>query len=95
MDVAEYAIVKGKNNTIEEAIDFLNKGDDGLYNHDFVESQGLICYLCHEEEILHRKNRMNDSFREEMKQIDNQNIENMANNLDIPNIMKEKSYSLA
>lgn len=37
MDVAEYAGVKVNYRSLEAIIEFLSKGDDGLYGHEFVE----------------------------------------------------------
>ncbi len=38
LDVVEYAAIKVKYQSVEHIVEFLTKGDDGLYNHPFVES---------------------------------------------------------
>ena len=49
MDVVEYAAARVGYRSLEEIIEYLSKGEDGMYNHDFVESSGELCYLCHED----------------------------------------------
>ena len=36
MDVVEYAAAKVQYRSLEEVIEFLAKGENGLYNHQFV-----------------------------------------------------------
>ena len=38
MDVSEYALHKVRFHSIDRAIDFLSKGEDGYYNHKFIPS---------------------------------------------------------
>ncbi len=40
MDVAEYAALKVDFRSVEAVIEFLSKGENGLFMHDFVESHG-------------------------------------------------------
>lgn len=54
MDVAEYAGVKVNYRSLEAIIEFLSKGDDGLYGHEFVEMQSELCYVCKEVRSVHR-----------------------------------------
>ncbi len=54
MDVVEYAAVKVDYRSLEAIIEFLSKGDDGFYVHDFVEMQSELCYLCKEVRDVHK-----------------------------------------
>ena len=54
MDVVEYAAVKVQYRSVEAIIDFLSKGEDGFYQHAFVEIQAELCYLCKETRDVHK-----------------------------------------
>jgi hypothetical protein len=49
LDVVEYAALKVEACTVEAIIEYLSKGEDGLYHHDFKHYQGDLCYLCKED----------------------------------------------
>ena len=48
MDVAEYSLLKTRFRSVDQALDFLGKGEEGIYNHKFIPSIHLTCYLCKE-----------------------------------------------
>ena len=49
LDVVEYAAVKVGSNSVQAIIEFLSKGENGLFHHEFVPSHGDLCYLCKED----------------------------------------------
>ena len=89
MDVIEYAAAKVQYSSTEAIIRYLSKCDDGFYNHDFVESQGGLCYLCFEEKHLHRTHHIDDCDHE------NDILEESVNLASLPTMIKQKSSILA
>jgi hypothetical protein len=60
LDVAELAAKKVKYQSPEAALDYIFNKDEreNVFNHDYVEGLGQVCYLCHEPKFpLHRQRR--------------------------------------
>ncbi|CDW86144.1 ibr domain containing protein [Stylonychia lemnae] len=83
MDVVEYAELHVENLTVQGLLDYLTKDDRGYYGHDFVETHGMVCYLCKEDASHHL------NFKE-IRLVEIQPIPTPDLNL-----MKQKSHNLA
>eukprot|EP00347_Sterkiella_histriomuscorum_P010756 403375042 len=102
MDIVQYAAVKVQYQSVEAILEFLTKDNDGLYQHDFVEMHGQLCYICQEDISQHANQKdfvfqeaLLPEYRHDAKSkkdsfiLDNELLFNQ------PNLIKERSKNIA